>query len=120
MGEQVIEEEQENSYTDDSYDANDPKEVNRARKKAAREKMQHDEVIRGIMSIREGRKWIYHILEFSSMFGNPIGSDVYATHVNIGMANIGKMIWAEVEDAAPEFCATMLKEAKKNAREQEI
>ncbi len=106
----------EDEYIEQDYNADDPEQVNRARKKAAREKIQHDEVIRGIMSVKEGRKWVYHILAFSSMFGDPVGPDVYATHVNIGMANIGKMIWAEIEDAAPEFCSLMLREAKKNAK----
>jgi len=106
-------------FIDDDYNADDPKQVNRARKKAAREKLQHDEVIRGIMSVKEGRKWIYHILEFSCMFGNPIASgDPYSTYANIGMANIGKMIWSEVEDAAPEFCTLMLKEAKKSLKDE--
>lgn len=110
----------ENDNIEQDYNADDPQQVNRARKKAAREKIQHDEVIRGIMSVKEGRKWVYHILEFSSMFGNPVvRGDVYDTHVNIGMANLGKMIWAEIEDAAPEFCTLMLKEAKKNAKQQE-
>ena len=108
-------------FEEENYNADDPEQVNKARKKAKRAEIQRQEVIRGIMSVKEGRAWIYHILEFSSMFGNPIASgDPYATYCNIGMANLGKMIWAEVEEATPEYCTTMLKEAKKNAKEQEL
>ena len=102
----------------EQYNADDRAQVNKARKKAAREKSQRNEVIQGIMSVKEGRKWVYHILETAEMFGNPhVTGDVYATHINIGMANLGKLIWGEVEEAAPESCALMLKEARQNEKE---
>ena len=100
---------------EDQYNADDKEQVNKARKKAARAKIQRDEVIRGIMSVKEGRAWIYHILEASFMFGNPIvRGDSHETYCNIGMANLGKMIWMEIEEAAPELCIKMRKEAGKN------
>ena len=110
----------EEEIIDQDYNADDPAQVNRARKKAAREKIQHDEVIRGIMSVKEGRKWIHHIIQFCDVFGNPhVAGMPDATAFNCGMANAGKMVWAEVEEAAPEFCTLMLKEAKKYAKQQE-
>lgn len=103
---------------EEPYNADDRVQVNKARKKAAREKAQRNEVIQGIMSVKEGRKWVNHILEFCCMFGDPhVIGDVYATHINIGMANAGKMIWAEVEEASPESCSLMLKEARQNENE---
>ena len=98
------------------YNADDKESVNRARKKAKRKDIMRSEVIGAIMSKKEGRELIYHWLEFCDIFGNQFGTDPYATAFNCGMANVGKMIWSEVEAAAPESCILMRKEAKKDEK----
>ena len=106
----------EEEIIDDGYNADDREQVNKARKKAARAKIQREEVIRGIMSVKEGRAWVHHIIiEFCDAFGNPHVAGVPdATAFNCGMANAGKKIWAEVQEASPEFCIKMLKEGNDN------
>jgi hypothetical protein len=53
------------------------------------------------------------------MFGNPhVRGDPYDTAFNIGMANLAKLIWQDVENAAPESCALMLKEAKADEKSE--
>ena len=102
---------------DEVYNAEDSKQIEAARKKAAREKLLRDETIRTLMSKKDGRAWIHYILTQADMFGNPIVlGDPYGTYNNIGMANLAKLIWQDIEAAAPESCLLMIKEAKQNEK----
>lgn len=117
MNEEENEREENQSEVEGSYNADDKASVNKARKKAARERILQDEVVRGIMSVREGRVWIYRLLEFCDLFGNPhINGQPDATSFNCGMQNVARKIWLEVEAAAPEDTMKMLKEAKENEK----
>ena len=103
----------------EQYNADDPKHVATATKRAKREKLLRDETIRLLMSKKDGRSWVNHLLTMGDMFGNPhVRGDPYDTAFNIGMANLAKLIWMEVERAAPESCILMLKEAKENENQE--
>lgn len=101
----------------ETYNAEDPKQYAAAQKKAQREKYQREETIRLLMSKKDGRAWVHHILVQGDMFGNPhVRGDPYDTAFNIGMANLAKLIWQDVEAASPESCLLMIKEAKQNEK----
>ena len=103
---------------EEPYNADDRVQVNNARKKAKREKGERDVVIQSVMSVKEGRKWIHHILSMGDMFGNPhVRGDPYDTAFNCGMANLAHLIWMEIEAAAPEEVTKMRKEAQKYEKE---
>lgn len=103
----------------EQYNAEDPKQIEKARKKAEREKFARDEVIRKLMSTKDGRAWVHHILTMADMWGSPIVSgDAYGTYNNIGMANLAKLIWMEIEDVVPESYALMVKEAKTDEKQE--
>lgn len=98
------------------YDASDPEQVNQARKKAGRRKSKRLEVVRALMQHRDGRKWIYDILDEASMFSRPtVSGDVYATYENIGRADFARKIWIDIEIAAPDECALMMKESREDS-----
>lgn len=100
---------------EDQYNAENSEHIEKANKKAKREKLLRDETIRELMGKKDGRAWVYYLIDQGQMFGNPmVRGDPYDTAFNIGMANMAKLIWQEVESAAPESCALMLKEAKQN------
>ena len=102
-----------------SYNADDPVQVERAQKKADKEKFLRDETIRTLMSKKDGRAWVHHILSMADMWGNPIvREDSYATYNNIGMANLAKLIWMEIEEVVPESYALMIKEARENEKQE--
>lgn len=102
---------------EETYNAEDPKQYAAAKKKSDREKFERDEVIRLLMSKKEGRAWINYILVKADMYGDPIvRGDPHATYNNIGMANLAKLIWQDVESAAPESYLLMIKEAKQNEK----
>lgn len=114
----IEQESMEEEREEQPYNANDAKQVNSARKRAARKKILQDEIIRGIMSVKEGREWINHILTMGDMFGNPhVRGDAYDSAFNMGMANLAKLIWMEIEEVVPESCAMMRKEARDNEKQ---
>lgn len=101
------------------YNADDGKKVNAARKKASRERILEDEVIRVLMSSPEGRRWIWSIFQFADIWGNPhVPGMPDSTAFNVGMANLAKMIWMRIKQVVPESAMLMLKESEeKNAQE---
>lgn len=105
------------SEIEENYDSSDKVAVNKVRKKFARQKIIRDEAIRKIMSDPDCRSWIAYVLAQADIDGNPHVPGVPdATSFNCGMANLGRLIWKEVRDAAPESAILMLKEAEQNAK----
>lgn len=97
----------------ESFDASDPLQVNLARKKAGRKKSDRLEVVRAIMGLVEGRKWVNEWLVQTYIHGNPVvAGDPFMTHFNIGQQNVGKMMLSDVIEAAPADYVKMLAEAK--------
>ena len=110
----------EEAFPEDSYNADDPAEVNSARKKAAREKLNRDSVIREMMSVKEIRKLFAEILTFCDVHGNPhVPGDPYSTAFNAGMANAGKFVWDLLKNGSPKFFFEMLKEVDLNDKQQD-
>ncbi len=95
------------------YDASDPEQVNQARKKAGRKKKEELDFVSAIMSVPQGRAWMYGLLAACKVFGSPIvQGDPYFTYHNIGEQNIGKKLLQEINDAAPDEYIMMMREAK--------
>lgn len=97
------------------FNAGDPIEVNKARKRASRKNSERLRVIQALMQHEDGRKWIYGLLERCHIYGNPIvPNDPYLTYANLGEANVGKFIMSDVVAAAPEEYLQMCKEARES------
>lgn len=96
-----------------SYNADDKKQVEKARKEAEFSESLKLDVVRGIMATPAGRKWIYGILERCHIYGNPFSpGQPDSTAFNLGEANIGRIFLADVQAAASEDYLVMLREAK--------
>jgi len=66
------------------YNAEDETQIAARQKKADKKKFTRDETIRNLMSKKDGRAWIYHLLEEADMWGSPIDrGDPYETYSNI-------------------------------------
>jgi len=103
----------------EQYNADDPEQVERAKKKSEIKDFARSEEIRKLMSTKDGRELMNSWLTFLDMFGNPyVAGDVYGTHINIGMANAGKFIWSQLEEVVPEQCILMRKEAREDEKEE--
>jgi len=96
-----------------AYDANDEKQVRKAKKKAEIDNALSLDVVRSIMQTSPGRAWIYKKLEQCHIYGNPfIPGQADTTAFNLGEANQGKILLAEVQAAAPDLYLLMISEAK--------
>lgn len=93
------------------FNAADPTEVNNARKKSGRERSERLRVLQALMQHKDGRKWIYGLLDRCHIYTNPFTPGQWdVTSFKCGEENIGLMIQADVVDAAPEEYLQMCKE----------
>ncbi len=98
-----------------AYNADDPKQVRAAKKKAEQSESLKFEVIKNVMGTPAGRAWIYeqlaaaHIFSTTFIQGSPDGS-AFAE----GERNCGLRLLADVQVAASEFYLQMITEAKAN------
>lgn len=95
------------------YNSSDPAHIAKAEKKSVKKKANRLRVISAIMEHADGRKWMYGLLERCHIFGNPFcpgQSD--STAFNLGEANIGRLIMADVLAACPESYTLMCVEGK--------
>jgi len=98
------------------FDANDPVQVEKAKRAAGRQRRADADIVRKIMLTSEGRSWMYrklvacHIYEPSFVPGS---SDI--TAYREGERNVGNLLLQEVQLAAPQQYIEMVKEG--NARD---
>lgn len=95
------------------YDTSDREQVNNARKKDGQKKRARLATIAGIMDIKEGRAWVYSLLDICHIFQTPfIQGDPHATSFRCGEHNVGLRILSEIQEAAPSQYITMIEESK--------
>lgn len=105
---------------EEPFDASDPIAVNRARKKAGRKKKNNLEFVEAMMSVPQGRKWLYNFMESCAVFGNPLVHgvdghvDPLATHFRLGEQNAGKRVLSDLQNF-PDYYAAMMRESKNSS-----
>ena len=93
-------------------DLSDPRAVrerNRSLKLAAK---QRQEMIMAVMSMPQGREWVWDILEWCHPFANPFRESPTQTAFLAGEMNIGQRLLAEVQAATPDLYMQMTTEAR--------
>ena len=96
------------------YDASDVEEVTKARKKSGRNRRARLDFVQGMMTLPEGRRYLYELMDRCFIFGNPlVAGDTHATYFNLGQQNIGKLVLQDVQ-SFPEFYVLMVAEAKES------
>lgn len=104
-----------------SYDANDPKVVNAANKKAARERAEELKIIGAILTHAGGRRWFYDLLNRCSCFSQSyVMGSFDATAFQEGRRSIGNKYLADAMEADNELFLLMVKESKKREKLAEI
>lgn len=96
----------------ETYDASDAASVKSARKKARHEAAKRAEIIKGLMSTPQNRKWFYDLLVKCHIYTNPHTHDALQTSFNCGEMNIGQQVLAELEGSATDLYLLMIREAK--------
>jgi hypothetical protein len=87
------------------------KEVREAEKLAkVREESRRNFLI-AAMSTREGRTWLYDLLEFCHLFSDPFSGQALTEAYLKGERNVGLKLFAEITQWAPDNYIQMIKEA---------
>lgn len=90
------------------FNAADPKQVNAARKKAARLDKQRLDVVEALMQNIKTRAWLYDLLNNCDMFGNPlVAGDTHMTYFKLGQQNMGKMLLQDVMQFPDQYVLMM-------------
>lgn len=96
------------------YDASDPVAENNARRDETRRQRDDAETVRRLLSHRNGRAWLYRVLERCHIYGTPFtAGEPDTTAFRLGEENIGKQMMMLAIDVCPDLYLTMLAEAKK-------
>lgn len=94
------------------YDTSDQEQVQKAKKRTARTRADRLEFVRAAMLHEQGRAWFYDLLVKCKVISTPFTDDPYRTAFKCGEQNIGLMILADLQDAAPDNYLQMVKEAR--------
>lgn len=97
---------------EEAYDTSDPKQVNTARKKAARTRADRLRFVKAAMENEEGRAWFYDLLVRCHVINTPFQDDPYLTAFRCGEQNIGLQLMKDIQDAAANLYIVMTKEAR--------
>ncbi len=99
-----------------AYNADDQKQVKKARKDAAQQEAMRLDVIRGVMQTAAGRIWIYGFLDRCHCFATSfVQGAPDSSAFREGERNIGLQLLADVQSSAPDLYLLMIREAKDTA-----
>lgn len=93
------------------YDASDPKHVKEKRKAARQEEQARAEMMNAIMSIPQGRKWIWELLSWCNIGHSVLNSNPYLMAHSSGQQDVGFRIMADAMMNQDSYLQ-MIKEAK--------
>lgn len=80
---------------EEPYDASNPAHVKERRRDEKRKAQDRAELMKALMSIPQGRKWIREILEFCSVGRSIFSTSELAMAHNSGMQDVGLRIMAD-------------------------
>jgi hypothetical protein len=101
-------------------DLSDPKSVHQRNVGVRLDAKARREMILAIMSLPQGREWVWSVLEICHPFANPFRADALEMAFLSGEMNIGQRIIAEIQAATPDLYMQMCQEAgEKDGRARE-
>lgn len=104
-----------------SYDANDPKVVNAANKKAARERAEDLKMVAAILTQPLGRKWFYKKITRANCFSKSyVPGSFDLTAYNEGRRDFGNEMLLEAVESSEEDYLLMMREGRKREKLAEI
>jgi len=97
-----------------SFDAGDPVAENNAHRDEARREREDAETLRRLMGHRNGRAWLYRVLERCHIYASSFTpGEPETTFFRMGEENIGKQMMMAAMAAAPDLYMQMLAEARR-------
>lgn len=92
-------------------DASDRRQIRKAEKAAKAKAERASLTLAWIMSTRQGREWMYDLLEKCHIGHTPFARDPYVTAHQCGEQNIGIQLWSALQQACPDLYIMMMGEA---------
>lgn len=96
--------------------AADSKQVRYARRAEKSDRERELDDIRSILATEEGRRFFWRLMGWSGMYENPTHPRGDQTHQNIGKADCGRFLLAEIMEANEDAYLVMQQEAWLRAR----
>lgn len=103
--------------TDTSYNAGDPQHVAKRQKSGKTRDLQKASALKGIMSLPEGRMWMWDLIARCGVYHSSYSSDALAMAFQEGHRNIGLHLTAEINRLSPELYARMTAENQEKDRD---
>lgn len=99
------------ALTDQAFNAGDETQVKERTKKVKSERERELDDLREILKTRGGRRFIWRLLSASELFAvsEVMNASIYALE---GKRKLGKLLFNDVMEAAPEAYLLMMKESK--------
>lgn len=91
----------------------------RAKSLAAARQFGIDKFLQAAMTTREGRDYVWWLLEISAINHNPHTANALNTAFNCGQMNVGQQVLAHLMSVAPEGYFNMLKEREEEKKDAE-
>lgn len=92
------------------YDASDIEQVKVRKSKAKLAQGVQDEMLRALMDLPQGRKFMWWLLEQCNTFGSAFGPDTHLSYLAGGRQEVGKLLFAEIMRVCPDRYLAMVKE----------
>jgi hypothetical protein len=93
-----------------AFDPNDPASVAERQKAIDLRAIQNKRVIGDLLGTASGRNWVWSILERTHFLSTSFTSDPQTMAFQEGERNIGLVLWAQINSAAPDLVSLMLTE----------
>jgi hypothetical protein len=91
-------------------DQTQARELAKLQREARVREFERKVVLRGLMSVRAGREWVFSLLGDCGVYHTPFATDACATAFNCGQQNIGLRLVAALVEACPDDYLRMMKE----------
>jgi hypothetical protein len=104
-----------NQSEDSGYQAGDVTQVARRQSRAKRLERTRADGLRQIMATRQGRAWVWNLLEQARVFASSFDPNPTTSAFNEGQRNLGLVLLADIHRLVPEAYLQMVTEAREDA-----
>jgi hypothetical protein len=105
------------SEQEQAYNAGDAQHVAKRQKSQKTRDLQKASALKGIMSIPEGRMWMWDLIGRCGVYHSSYSPDALAMAFHEGHRNIGLHLTAEINRLSPELYARMVNENQDREKE---
>ena len=92
-------------------DLENPRDVKELRKRSRLAERERQEMLKALLSMPQGRRWMYELLSRCKPFHTPFSQDAMLMAFSCGEQNIGFWLLGDIVRACPELYIQMMQEA---------